>query len=136
MITTEQDTKRNTDFILNQWVPALRSGKYRQGFTVLHAPNDTYCCLGVACDLIANDETVPGVIREVAIDGMEPTSGREYLPTPVARFIGIGVKGEGISPSLDDYGSWASLSEANDDLVPFADLADALEADARQQLDS
>jgi hypothetical protein len=133
----EQDTKLNTDFILNQWVPALRSGKYQQGMGVLHAVNDTYCCLGVACDLIANDETVPGPIREVAVDGVMPTSSHAFLPEAVSFFIGIGQGGEDISVGVNGFDTaWPSLAEANDKGASFSTIADALEAEARKQLDS
>lgn len=37
---------------LKEWTAALRSGKYSQGKNALRA-GDNYCCLGVACDLIA-----------------------------------------------------------------------------------
>jgi len=33
------------------WVAALRSGEYKQGRTCLAPTLDTYCCLGVACEL-------------------------------------------------------------------------------------
>ena len=33
------------------WVKALRSGKYKKGVGSLHPTEDTYCCLGVLCDL-------------------------------------------------------------------------------------
>lgn len=36
--------------IKTQWVTALRSGDYIQGRKVLRQ-DDTYCCLGVLCDL-------------------------------------------------------------------------------------
>ena len=34
-----------------QWTAALRSGKYTQGSRYLHPSEDTFCCLGVACDV-------------------------------------------------------------------------------------
>lgn len=34
-----------------QWVHALESGEYQQGKGFLHPTPDTYCCLGVMCDL-------------------------------------------------------------------------------------
>lgn len=37
--------------ILNEWVAALRSGKYKQGQRYLRSCNDTYCCLGVLLDI-------------------------------------------------------------------------------------
>jgi len=37
---------------MEEWVEALRSGKFRQGQNVLYEPKtDTYCCLGVLCRL-------------------------------------------------------------------------------------
>jgi hypothetical protein len=41
--------------VKKQWVDALRSGKYRQGFGALRKglglDNDQYCCLGVLCEV-------------------------------------------------------------------------------------
>lgn len=41
----------NIPFIRDQWIPALRSGEYRQGRTVLRH-DQAFCCLGVAADLL------------------------------------------------------------------------------------
>lgn len=54
-MTLETNVIIDEDFILNEWVPALQSGKYQQGRAALRPENDAYCCLGVACDLL-NDE--------------------------------------------------------------------------------
>jgi hypothetical protein len=35
-----------------KWVAALRSGDYKQGTGVLRRNDDTFCCLGVLCDII------------------------------------------------------------------------------------
>jgi hypothetical protein len=37
------------------WIEALESGRYRQGKHVLRTDSDTYCCLGVLCDLVKPD---------------------------------------------------------------------------------
>lgn len=38
--------------IADQWVKALRSGKYKQGQGKLYRDgNDSYCCLGVLCKI-------------------------------------------------------------------------------------
>lgn len=38
------------------WLEALRSGAYKQGFGGLRiAEKDTYCCLGVLCDVLGVD---------------------------------------------------------------------------------
>lgn len=41
--------------IAEDWVAALRSGKYKQGTGRLRDGNDQFCCLGVLCDLLAPD---------------------------------------------------------------------------------
>lgn len=38
-----------------RWVEALRSGKYKQGKKCLRSESDTYCCLGVLCDIKQKD---------------------------------------------------------------------------------
>ncbi len=35
-----------------RWVEALRSGQYKQGQKQLRPDADTFCCLGVLCDLL------------------------------------------------------------------------------------
>lgn len=35
----------------SKWVAALRSGKYKQGKYRLRKKDETYCCLGVLCDI-------------------------------------------------------------------------------------
>lgn len=40
-----------TQKLKDKWVTALRSGEYTQGRGGLRI-NDTFCCLGVLCDLI------------------------------------------------------------------------------------
>ena len=44
--------------IAKLWTAALRSGKYKQGRNALHSikdDNETFCCLGVLCDLYQQD---------------------------------------------------------------------------------
>ncbi len=37
--------------LITEWIEALRSGNYKQGFGQLKNNKDEYCCLGVACEL-------------------------------------------------------------------------------------
>lgn len=55
-----------------EWGAALRSGKYKQGWTKLKA-GDSYCCLGVKCEL----------------DGRPTQVGRPYLAKLVTEFDGL-----------------------------------------------
>ena len=42
--------------IKQRWIEALRSGEYKQGQGCLHNHNkNTFCCLGVLCDLHAKE---------------------------------------------------------------------------------
>lgn len=44
-----------------KWVEALRSGKYTQGTHALRwVSDDSMCCLGVLCDVVAPDSWVKG----------------------------------------------------------------------------
>lgn len=60
-----------------RWVAALRSGKYKQGYGALRPTEDTYCCLGVLCDIYAPDGWVMGAGEPYAFGRYEDTS---YLP--------------------------------------------------------
>lgn len=45
--------------IAMKWVKALRSGKYKQGRKALrNIVNDSYCCLGVLCDISKQHEWI------------------------------------------------------------------------------
>lgn len=46
-----------------KWIAALRSGEYEQGRSSLRPSSNSYCCLGVLCDLYVK-ETGIGVWRE------------------------------------------------------------------------
>lgn len=43
-----------------KWLAALRSGEYKQGRAQLHnRAQNTFCCLGVACKIVAPDKEIP-----------------------------------------------------------------------------
>ncbi len=44
-----------------KWIAALESGKYKKGTSCLRSTGDTFCCLGVLCDIIdPSGWTAPG----------------------------------------------------------------------------
>lgn len=40
---------------VRKWIRALRSGDYEQGTSKLRRKEDSFCCLGVACDVVQPD---------------------------------------------------------------------------------
>lgn len=44
-----------------KWLAALRSGEYKQGTGTLRRSDDTYCCLGVLCDIHSKETQQPWV---------------------------------------------------------------------------
>lgn len=114
--------------IAERWVQALRSGQYKQGQGELHPDQDSYCCLGVLCDLYRVEQgkgewrsecpqrggfEVPGdgiVWRETAV-----------LPLAVMNWAEIQ------HPAGDIAGASESLAELNDKGMAFPELADLIE---------
>lgn len=52
-------TTLNVAFVRDEWLPALRSGEYQQGKGRLRRFDDTFCCLGVAADLLVRAGVLP-----------------------------------------------------------------------------
>lgn len=93
-----------------QWLEALRSGKYKQGRGMLRTPENSFCCLGVLCDVVDPNkwkeiylgEWVYGDRNEVA-----------FLPNEIKRLAGI-----------DDT---VTLINMNDGKASFKKIADYIE---------
>lgn len=109
--------------ILNEWVAALRSGKYKQGNRYLRSHNDTYCCLGVLLDIERVQwETAEGYDAYYAMNGKAES---RFL-----YFGDSGVSTEGdISPCAVYDGTTIRdhLTNINDTGLPFHDIATVLE---------
>ena len=120
-----------------KWVKALRSGKYNQakGQLVRERGDDkTYCCLGVLCDLVRNDENLNGIGLRMECNealsiningesgGVVPIGTRTYLElidgNPTLNFRGR----EGTSQNYIQ-----SLANLNDDGMSFEQIADVIE---------
>ncbi len=111
------------DFALNKWVPALRSGQYRQTTGILREGN-TFCCLGVACD-ISGLGRWSAAFRYVV--GGEQRSGG--LPIAVREYLQITLDSDlGIIPVLRDRNEdKVILAELNDNGFTFNQIADVIE---------
>ena len=61
-----------------RWVTALRSGAYKQGCGLLRTASDNFCCLGVLCNLHAEDHP------EIAAEQTSPTAYMGLVGMPPA----------------------------------------------------
>jgi len=96
-----------------KWVEALRSGMYEQGRSYLRS-GDSFCCLGVLCDVVdATKWSGAGDLKQY-IDGSDVCMG----------FLPFSIKGSAkISSEAENH-----LTAMNDDGNPFAKIADYIEA--------
>jgi len=132
------------------WVDALRSGEYQQGKLLLKPTKNTFCCLGVLCDLAvkAKAEGVVWGDIQYPIDSNgeaiyyddpdnygESMSEDSELPYPVMRWAGLmseNPKVEVFDEEKDEDGirnpEVMMLSQLNDDHnFTFQQLADIIE---------
>lgn len=131
--------------IKERWVGALRSGAYEQGRGVLRG-SEGYCCLGVLCELAAEDgivEIVEAELDERLFDTYEPEerpthaykepngdSETFYLPTAVQEWADVE-----FNPSIDwnaesetdKLSQFRYLSTLNDQGKTFKEISDLIE---------
>jgi hypothetical protein len=121
-----------------QWVTALRSGDYKQGTSVLHRVTngeDTYCCLGVLCDLAEKAGvsvsrhnrsscscSMCNGDRVVTYGGMD-----DFLPGIVKDWAGLDSPNPTTSVQVEDTNTNASLSYLNDNGKTFEEIAAIIE---------
>jgi hypothetical protein len=104
-----------------QWVAALRSGKYKQGQGRLQS-RDSYCCLGVACAVAENNNILVkyegGQFLGVILDYQQDVIDWLNLENESARFS-------------DDNNVRNSLWKLNDcEQLNFNAIADFIEKNA------
>lgn len=93
-----------------QWVEALRSGNYKQGYGQLRK-QDKFCCLGVACDIY--DKNIWKGLPDKL--GLLPEHVREWL---------------GLSSNEGYYYNDHYLTSDNDSLrLGFNKIADIIESE-------
>lgn len=115
-----------------KWLDALRSGKYAQTNGALKK-GDSYCCLGVLCDVYAKTRRNGSHFEKdvnagwlfgrgerekfVTRDGCE---SHLYLPEPVAKWAGI-------PPHTTTDSEQDDLANMNDEGKSFEEIADYIE---------
>lgn len=70
---------------LRKLVEALRSGQYKQGAGRLHPTDDTYCCLGVMCDISGVEAWVKNTTFGWCFSGAHTA----YPPKSVSSLFGL-----------------------------------------------
>lgn len=114
-----------------QWLKALRSGDYVQGKNHLHNHlTNTYCCLGVLCDLAVKAKVLPPpsiTITNVHEYGADKESA--ILPAEVMKWAGLKSQYgySSYDPKEGDVLIPVTLPHMNDIGQPFAKIADFIE---------
>lgn len=112
-------SKEAVDFIRDEWIPALRSGNYKQGCLVLRDHDDKFCCLGVACDLLEVRLNLKVSSRD---DYITYDNQLSLLPQTVSDFLSMSRDGAYFNEERDRE----SLAGDNDRGMSFDQITDIL----------
>lgn len=85
--------------IFDKWITALRSGEYEKGTGQLRSSDNTYCCLGVLCEVM---EVKCDLVDDVYKYGGNFEKRQRDLPPSVSQSLGMQAFG-----SLSE-GAWCS----------------------------
>lgn len=122
-----------------EWIAALESGEFKQGKSRLRNDDDTYCCLGVACEVYRRAH--PDTSRWARFEREYTNSHKEEAwffqvdvehrvtkelqqqkegvpPRPVADWFGL----KSLNPDLNIDGNGTSLAGQNDSGKDFATI--------------
>lgn len=117
------------EHIKNKWVEALRSGEYVQTKNMLKSVDGGFCCLGVLCDIHAQESS--GKWEEDDDSGFcYYDHNQEILPYSVRSWAGIQNGGSGEFQDYDALGHarqrcLALMNDSGD--YTFDQLADIIE---------
>ena len=113
--------------ILAAWIQALESGEYDQGRKVLRSTDNKYCCLGVVCDIVAGDEWYEKELASVRTPRLFHPYGNidaGLLDNEACAQLRLSTIG------MDTF------AEVNDNGWTFAEIADAMKSDDREDDDA
>lgn len=99
------------------WIKALRSGEYQQCKKRLRK-GDSFCCLGVACDLYIK----AGNLLDAVDLGHEWIYGMSAIILP-----GVVQQWLGLNNPLGGYARDKALTGRNDEGMSFSEIADIIE---------
>ena len=130
-------TKMNPE-VKQKWIDALRSGKYEQGSEKLRSVSG-YCCLGVLCDLYAQEHNTEWEFRGYEETNLQPKDywyfgeQSEFLPDFVMEWAELKLNCPVVKIDVeeDDEDPWfynEGLADLNDSGYTFMDLSKLIEA--------
>lgn len=118
-----------------EWIAALKSGAYKQARHNLRI-GDSYCCMGVACDLVYHDGWIPfneGFAFSLPAEKGQVMSTNEFILAGVRRLYGgMGPLGFSVGGTFPDGkgGSleikYLALTALNDLGATFEEIAEIL----------
>lgn len=126
-------TKMNPE-VKQKWIDALRSGKYEQGSEKLRSVSG-YCCLGVLCDLYAQEHNTEWEFRGNEETNLQPQDywyfddQSEFVPESVMDWAGFSLNCPVVKIDVeeeDDEDSWfyhEGLADLNDSGYTFNELS-------------
>ena len=133
-------TKMNPE-VKQKWIDALRSGKYEQGSEKLRGANG-YCCLGVLCDLYAQEHDTQWEFRGYDENSDETNphpmdywyfgDQSEFLPYSVMDWAGLKTHNPTVRIDVEDNDedNWYfqdEIANVNDSGYTFNDLSKLIE---------
>jgi hypothetical protein len=134
-------TKMNPE-VKQKWFDALRSGKYEQGSEKLRGANG-YCCLGVLCDLYAQEHDTQWEFRGYGEYGDETNpqpmdywyfeDRSEYLPESVMDWAGLKTPNPNVRIDVEDNedeDNWYyqdEIANVNDSGYSFNQIAEVIQ---------
>jgi hypothetical protein len=129
-------TKMNPK-VKQKWIDALRSGEYVQGKEKLRSVSG-YCCLGVLCDIYAEETNTEWKFRGNEETNLQPKDywyfgdQSEFLPEFVMDWAGLSLNCPVVKIDVEADGedSWfhnEGLADLNDSGYTFNDLSKLIE---------
>jgi hypothetical protein len=118
--------------IKEAWVNALRSGKYEQGSDRLRGV-DGFCCLGVLCDIYAQEHNTEWEFRGNEETNLQPMDywyyggESEFLPKSVMDWAELKINNPQLFVDDEEEESFY-VSHLNDNGYTFTTIADLIEA--------
>jgi len=129
-------TKMNPE-VKQKWIDALRSGKYEQGSEKLRSVSG-YCCLGVLCDLYAQEHDTQWEFRGNEETNLQPQDywyfddQSEFTPDSVRDWAGLPCSNPNVRVDVtdndeDDWFYHDEIANLNDSGYTFNDLSNLIE---------